>query len=1459
MNSNRFIARLALVVIALYWGIGQCSAQTTVPPRRDNTSIMNRARKVTPAQRRDAAKRFKAAVAAARVMTNQRGNAKSTVAPTAMELPMPGSVPHYFGPYPNYANSPLPNGVVTSITVDDGGEEYTAPTVTISDVYGKGTGATATATVLAGAITAITVTNGGSGYYAPMVTIDDATGVDAAATATLGGPLVGGMKKFLDSLPGLNIGGVNNLGQYIPVAIADTNTFPGCDYYEIELGQYTEQLHSELPATTLRGYRQTNTTDADVSQFHYLGPLIIAKRDTPVRIKFTNNLATGTNGDLFLPVDTTVMGAGMGPLDVPGMPGVKEMYTQNRATLHLHGGLVPWISDGTPHQWTTPAGEMTQYPKGVSVRNVPDMPDPGDGSLTFYYNNQQSARLMFYHDHAYGITRLNVYAGEAAGYLITDQVEKDLIDGTNVSGVNPGLVMALPGVGTPLIVQDKTFVDANTIGYQDPTWRWGSMPGTATNGDLWLPSVYMPAQDPDDISGASAFGRWQYGPWFWPPTNGITHPPIPNPYYQPDPNMPNYAPWEPLMMPDLPNPSMGMEAFMDTPLVNGTAYPYVNVDPKAYRFRVLNAANDRFWNLHFYVADPAVTTPDGRTNTEVKMVPAAKTPGYPALWSTDGREGGVPDPTTAGPAWIQIGTEGGFLPAPVVINNQPINWNMNATAFNVGNVTDHSLLLGCAERADVIVDFTPYAGKTLILYNDAPTAFPALDPRYDYYTGNPDQTDTGGTPTTQPGYGPNTRTVMQIRVSGAPLPGPLPTNYYNPTTLANLKSTFAKTATKSGVFDVSQDTILVPQQAYNSAYNLSLPFSVARDYVRIFDTAKTFTPIGTVTPVTIGFEPKAIHDEMGAAYDTEYGRMSGTLGLERANTSDLSQDFLLYGYASPPVDVMQDSLAPLGTLGDGTQIWKITHNGVDTHPIHFHLVNVQLINRVAWDGALMPPEPNELGWKDTVRVNPLEDTIVAMRPVAPTQPFDVPNSVRLIDPTMPEGAPLSSPPAGYTDTDGEPIVTNGVEGRILNHYVNFGWEYVWHCHILSHEEMDMMHSLAFAVKPSAPSNLTVTRVGTGIGRHVDLTWIDNSVNETNFLVQRADEPSFTDGLTTVVLGENVTAYTDPIGNTDQPYYYRVFASNVVGDTTVYPGTIGFPTKSMDSALPDTVALPGAVPPTAPSNLRTTSVAARTIDLAWNDNSDNDAGFTIRRSTSPTFASGLTTFTVGSNVTTFSDTTVLPTRTYYYLVQATNTFGVSAWSNTLTVTTPNVIPLAPTNLRATSVTAARANLAWNDNSSNETGFTIRRSTSPTFASNLTTYTVAANGTTYSNTPLQPRTTYYYLVRATNAVGASAWSNTLTITTPDVIPAAPSNLRTTSVTATQVNLAWNDNSNNETGFTIRRSTSPTFASGLATFTVGANVRAFPNTGLQSASTYYYLVRANNAVGSSAWSATLTVSTP
>ncbi len=1489
--------------LAIPWSV---FAQTPPPPDKIVPPHLLQ-RKVKPVDRQAAANRL--------TMAGVKPGMAS--GPKAMD---PGGVPHYYGPFANYANSPLPRGVIGGINVDAGGSGYTAPVVTIDDVYGTGTTAAATAIVVGGVITGFSISNQGSGYSAPFVTITDPTGSGALASAFIGGHLeVGtGIRKFIDDLPPLGAPNtISTLGKYIQLGVPEISNLggPEADYYEIGLVEFNDKFHTDLPNTRLRGYVQlshgTNAgkhvqlKNVDGSPIllpggaqaygyddpRYLGPVIVAKRDRPVRVKFYNLLPTGAKGDLFIPVDETVMGAGEGPTDLAGQPGVREKYTQNRATVHLHGGLNPWISDGTPHQWTAPAGEVTTYKKGASTFDVPDMPASGDGSLTFYYTNQQSARLMFYHDHAYGITRLNVYVGEVAGYLITDMVDQDLINGTNDTGVNPDGLHILPGVGIPLIIQDKTFVDANTIAGQDPTWMWGTNPkvysiGAPVTGDLWVPSVYMPAQNPWDPTGASAMGRWFYGPYFWPPTYPtITPSTYPNPYY---PNPAN--PFEPPVIPNMPKPSMGMEAFNDTPMVNGVAYPYMDVDPTVYRFRILNGANDRFFNLQFYTADPDVVTSDNRTNTEVKMVPAMATPGYPPTWSTDGRVGGVPDPFTSGPSWIQIGNEGGFLPEPVVIPPQPLNWNMNPLAFNVGNVTDHSLLLGPAERADVLVDFSQFAGQTLIMYNDAAAAFPAIDPRYDYYTGNPDQTSEGGTPTTQPGFGPNTRAIMQVRVgsgtaTSAPLDGVIVTaggsDYAtapdvvftggNPTTpavgqaygavdhaaivtggagyntiptvtfsdpditgvtatgyaviggggrvtgivvtnkgngyinaptvtfsnvsesttataisaltitgvslsdfgtgyvskptvtlvggggygakavailpagpgydMTTLQAVFAKTGTKRGVFEVSQDPIIVPQAAYNSAYNTSFPTDQATQYVGLQDFFKTFQshtlaslalvsggagyPVSSTQPVVftggggssavatatvdasgvvtgltlvdpgngytsaptvsisggttdavatatvasvtnLPFQPKAIHDEMNAAFDPVYGRMSGNLGLELPITNALTQNLVLYGYASPPVDVLRDSITPLGTLDDGTQIWKVTHNGVDTHPIHFHLFDVQLVNRVAWDAAMLPPEPNELGWKETVRMNPLEHCIVAIRAKAPVLPFDIPNSYRPIDVTQPLGTTLMGGALGWLD----PL---GNAAPVVNHMVNFGWEYVWHCHILSHEEMDMMHAMSFATKPKTPSNLTGTLLNGP--RRIRLTWTNNALNSTGFQIERASDINFTTGLMTPInIVGTVTTYTDSNGIANNtPYYYRVRAVNTVGDTTVYAApAIGYPTQTVMS---DPSNIAELAPPQAPSNLVATQpgAAGSNVILTWTDNATNETNFTVQRSNNG--VNGWTTLTTtvaaspGTGLTvTYQNTNAQRGRTYYYQVMARNAFGTGAASNIASITT-----------------------------------------------------------------------------------------------------------------------------------------------------------------------------------------------
>lgn len=1199
------------------------------------------------------------------------------------------------------------NGVVNGVEVVDGGSGYTsAPNVTILDGNQTNpTGATVGATI---GISNVDITSGGQGYDAsPTVTISDTIGTPdkgSSATATIArrgavtavnvtaagaGYLTPGIKKFVDALAGIGATAKNNLGQYIPQAVPDTTTYPGTDYYEIAVVQYRQQFSSQLPASLLRGYVQLSTnvvpgallplTNANldpniaatpikinnqqvygVDSPHYLGPIVVAQKDRPVRVLFRNLLPTGVAGDLFLPVDTTLMGSGMGPnmitLDpVTGVPvdttadngtvrdevrnpmcdaspkpvnpvsGKTDCYAENRATLHLHGGITPWISDGTPHQWITPAGDSTAYPKGVSVSNVPDMPDPGPGAETFFYTNQQSARLMWYHDHAWGITRLNVMAGEAAPYLLTDATETAL---TAAGGALAGL-----GYGTPLVIQDKTFVPSvAAMAAQDPTWnylKWGGY------GNLWVPHVYMPAQNPGDPTGMSAFGRWMYGPWFWPPAKDVKYPPIANPYYDAncDANVQPFC--EPPLIPSTPNLSVGMEAFNDTPIVNGTAYPTTTVDPKAYRYRVLNGSNDRFWNLSWYVADPTTGT-----LSEVALKPTEV-----AAAQTDPNVVPTPDTTKspAGPDWIQIGTEGGFLPTPTVVPAHPTTWITDPTRFDVGNVDLHSLMLAPGERADVIVDFSQFRGKTLILYNDAPAAYPARVSSYDYYTGGPDLSPVGA-PTTLPGYGPNTRTIMQVKVStGVP-----DVRFDRPNTtndrMGALMTAFAHHTDNSGVFESSQNPIIVGQAAYNTAYfaaNAPASFvttgwcnspnsatTKCDGYARIQEQTEFKFDTLSGKKLTIPVEGKGMHDEMNSASFDEWGRMTANLGLEAPGATPLLQNIILYPYVNPATEVLDSSSEPsslnvtrIESNLDGTQIWKITHNGVDTHPIHFHLYDVQLINRVTWDGIIIPPEPSELGWKETIRVSPLEDTIVAVRPIVPSLPFAVPDSYRPLNPMMPVGArgDLNARfgyEAGFnnTDTAGQPMTT-----PIVNTVENFDWEYVFHCHILSHEEMDMMRPVTVYVARTLPTAPVLSQVLSTAG----FTWTDgtpivytnpratgpgqtwgNPTAEIGYKFERAEKVGNVIGAysTIATVLANKTAYTDTTAGAGKTYQYRVTAYNAAGDSRSNIVSVTYPAVKV--TLSGTVtSAPGS---TSRSSVTVTAYTAAGVNVT--SNTTNGSGF-----------------------------------------------------------------------------------------------------------------------------------------------------------------------------------------------------------------------------------------------------------
>ena len=1285
--------------------------------------------------------------------------------------PDPGQVPDYFGVTPNYATSPQPvfatvsisppgsalgarqavaaattydyanpnyainphglyPGKVMDVQLVDGGAGYdlvNTPIVSVTVSGGAGsTTTTLTPIIVNGVIAGFNeiphgdiksasnaivspawLTNASGQYLIPGTTLAY-TGVGSGFTAPLAGT---GIRKFVDSvsLPGA----LNDLGQNLPIATADQATFPGSDYYVIGEVEYIQKMHADLPASHLRGYVQLDASGNQIGTPQYLGPIIIAQKNRPVRIKVVNKLSkstdtSGLKGALPIPVDHTYMGAEK--QDANGLYNGGE--TDNRTAVHLHGGNTPWISDGTPRQTMKPSGE-TAPNKGVSASNVPDMwfnstavladgsypviascagqlacaiagatNDPGPGALSFFYTNQQSARLMFYHDHAEGITRLNVYDGLAAGYILQDPTEKAMTNGGTVNGVTYSAVLPVDMI--PLVIQEKTFVPSNKtpvlnfygafksqLNSQDPTWHWGTgfqygtAPVTETNGtgDLWVPHVYMTNQNPGDISGANPLGRWDYGSWFWPPFSNIVNKQIVNPYYDPKcntttgvgvnaalgtcegqyiPGFPNGVTdatakaalatlnpnLSPIQLAALSEPSGTPEAFNDTPTINGTVYPFMQVEPKKYRLRILSVGNDRTLNLSLFVASSNTydTTSDGNigatsaaataaqcdgSNTandtattfapgttpkcsEVRMVPWNATQNaatkFPATWYTnlkggitfDGRPGGVPDPQTRGPALVQIGTDGGFLSTPAVISNQPVNFEFNVKNIQVTNVKEHALLLGPAERADVVVDFSQFAGSTLILYNDSPAAIPAYDLRLDYFTGNFDNTDTGGAFSTVPGYGPNSRTLMQFRVNtcgagtascGANANLPASRDYVDPDYLTSLTTEVQK------AFKNSQEPIIVPQAAYNATYGL--PANTISDVIgsnqsRISDTQLSFTPFldpiaGTFdAPVTLGQEPKAIQE----LFTADYGRMNATLGTEVPNTTGINQTTIPLGYIDPPtelVEITKDhgaSATAVGQLYDGTQLWKITHNGVDTHAMHFHLFHVQIVNRVGWDGAMYPPEPNELGWKDTVRMNPLADVIVALRPkkiqstadflaLNPSSTekgldFKVPNSHHLMDPSQVTGGVLNT-------SNLDP--TTGNASSVTNQMLNYGWEYVWHCHILGHEENDMMRSIAVAQPPEDPTISPLSGPGaTASSGAITVNWIDNSVTSNWVTIQRS-----LDGLTNAdgsFLNVNATFnvlepecaqqtgcvhnYVDNAAPAATSVYYHVLSNSTVG-------------------------------------------------------------------------------------------------------------------------------------------------------------------------------------------------------------------------------------------------------------------------------------------------------------------------
>ena len=368
---------------------------------------------------------------------------------------------------------------------------------------------------------------------------------------------------------------------------------------------------------------------------------------------------------------------------------------------------------------------------------------------------------------------------------------------------------------------------------------------------------------------------------------------------------------------------------------------------------------------------------------------------------------------------------------------------------------------------------------------------------------------------------------------------------------------------------------------------------------------------------------------------------------------------------------------------------------------------------------------------------------------------------------------------------------------------------------------------ALLAQPNKPINLTATAGN----NKIDLTWSNNASTVDSVRILRSSTAGGTYSQIDSVDSLNPTSYTNTGLLEGATWYYRVRTLNTSGASVV-----------SDSAF-------ATVLPDAPSNLDATAVSSTQINIIWTDESSLETAFQLEISTNNVNGPFSVLSNPAANLQAASSTGLTPNTKYYFRIRANSTlYGNSTYSNVDSATTLPTIPTAPSSLTATAMSSSQIDLAWTDNSSNEDGFKIERklSADPTYTQIAT---VPANSTTYSSTGLSSSTLYLYRVRAYNTGGNSSYSNTASATTFPPAPNAPTALDATTISFSQINLIWTDNSTNEDSFRIERSLN--LLSGYTPIaSVGANVTSYANTGLSSSTEYFYRVLAKNTGGLSAY---------
>ena len=363
--------------------------------------------------------------------------------------------------------------------------------------------------------------------------------------------------------------------------------------------------------------------------------------------------------------------------------------------------------------------------------------------------------------------------------------------------------------------------------------------------------------------------------------------------------------------------------------------------------------------------------------------------------------------------------------------------------------------------------------------------------------------------------------------------------------------------------------------------------------------------------------------------------------------------------------------------------------------------------------------------------------------------------------------------------------------------------------------------------PGAPSGLAVANTS---ATTLNLSWTDNSTNETGFKVERRTGAGpFT------FIGQapaDTATFQDAGLAADTLYTYRVRATGTAGDSA----------NSNEAA--------SSTPPTAPSNLTASGAVAGQITLTWTDTSQSETGFKIERKAGGSYGALVT---APANSTVFADTGLNPHTAYTYRIRATNAGGDSAYSGEAAVLT---LPATPTALSVTALSSSQLELSWIDGNPSPPSVKVERSADGG-ANFVQVGTTAGGTTTYRDSGLATVTTYQYRVRASNTSGDSGYSGTASGTTLPAPPATPSGLSAVAQSAGTVLITWQDNSGTETGFEIYR-LGPVGGYELLT-TTGSNATSYTDTTTQGSTGYSYRMRAVNAGGASTFTGVVSVTTP